>query len=196
MSFKEDLQAFINILNTTNDETEAKKEYRKLVQLYHPDHAPEKDKNTYNEYILLINKVYTQGKTKTKETDINTQKEAVNKTYYFTKIGPDGKQYSYKCYNYYDYLFRIARHEYDIGHELLHFPNLNHSDKKAMMQNSLEVMQHFRNSIKCYKFLRQNCRDEVILSTCDFDINMVQKAINILSRTIAEDNEIVAVSEL
>ena len=191
MAFKEDFQEFVEFLKTTQEPDEMKKAYRKILMEYHPDHAAEKDKELYNEYILLINKAYAAGRTKTKETEIksDTGAGAIGQTYVFTKIGPDGKTYSYKCRNYFDYLYKVARNEYDIGHQILHFHNINYLDKKALDQNSLEVMQHYWNSIKCYKFLLKNCHDPVILSTCEFELKMVQDAVNVLARTIISSDD-------
>lgn len=189
MTFKEDLQSFIDFLKTTDNADETRKEYRKLVKKYHPDFAEEKDKELYNDYILLINKVFTEGKTKTKETKIENDEDALKKTYEFSKIGPDGKTYTYKCRNYSDYLYKISRYEYDKGHEILHFHNINYLDKEALNQNTLEVMQHYWNSIKCYKHLLKTCKDPVIISSAQFDIKMVQDAVNMLSRTVINSDE-------
>lgn len=189
MIFKEDLQAFIDFLKSNDNPDEIRKEYRKMIKKYHPDYVQQKDKELYNEYILLINKVYADGKTQTKETKIETDKTKINKTYIFTKIGPDGKTYSYKCRNYSDYLYKVARYEYDKGHEILHFHNINYMDKKALNQNSLEVMQHYWNAIKCFKYLLKNCTDSVILSSSEFELKMTQDAVNTLSRTIANADD-------
>lgn len=193
MPFKEDFQTFVDFLKHTDSPEEIKKSYRKILMKYHPDHAEEKDKELYNDYIILINKAYSAGRTKTKETEIKTDWQTAGQnsqqSYVFTKTGPDGKTYSYKCRNYFDYLYKMARYEYDKGHEILHFHHINYLDKKAIDQNSLEVMQHYWNSIKCYKFLQKNCHDPVILSTCDFELKMVQEAVNNLARTIIASDE-------
>jgi len=47
--------------------------------------AQENQKQIYNDYILLINKIYSDGKTKTKETVIDTGKKSENREYIFTK---------------------------------------------------------------------------------------------------------------
>ena len=193
MSFKEDLQTFAEIIKNTDSEL-SKKEYRKLLKKYHPDHAPENQKDLHTEYILLINKVYAAGKIKTKETQINEAESQPQKKYIFTRTALDGKTYSYKCRNYHDYLYKIARNEYATGHEILHFHHINYLDKKALDQNTLEVMQHYRNAIKCFKYLLANSRDSVILSTCEFELKMVQDAVTGLSRTIiCEEKSLAAV---
>lgn len=195
MSFKEDLQTFIDFLKNNDDHESAKKEYRRLIKTYHPDHAPEQDKELYNDYILLINKVYAAGKTKTKETEIETEPQSKSKVYTFTRKGLDGKDYVYKCANYFDYLYKVARNEYHTGHEMLHFHHLNYMDRKAIDQNSLEVMQHYWNAIKCYKFILKNCKDPVILSSTDFELKMTQDAVNNLARSLtASDGKGLAIS--
>ena len=65
---------------------------------------------------------------------------------------------------------------------------MNYLDKKAMDQNSLEVMQHWWNAIKCYKYLLKNCQDAAILDTCHFELEMTQKAVNNLSKTLASSD--------
>lgn len=190
MAFNEDIKAFVDFLKTNSDSSEARKEYRKLLKKYHPDIAEEKDKSLFNKYILLINKVYSAGKIVTKEFTPETQNEQDRqKTYVFTKTGPDGKTYSYKCRDYYDYLFKVARSEYDKGHEILHSHDINYLDKKAIDQNSLEVMQHYYNAIKCCKFILKNCSDNVILNSVEFDLTMVQDSVNKLAQTIITSDE-------
>ena len=70
------------------------------ADLYHPDIAQENQKQIYNDYILLINKIYSDGKTKTKETVIDTGKKSENREYIFTKKSIDGKIYNYKYRNF------------------------------------------------------------------------------------------------
>ena len=88
MAFKEDFQSFIDLLKTSDDSDQIKKMYRHLLKIYHPDIAPEKDKSLYNDYILLINKAYSAGKIKTKETQIESelvqQNQNAQKTYIFS----------------------------------------------------------------------------------------------------------------
>ena len=64
-NFKEDLQSFISFLQNNDNPDEIRKEYRRMVKLYHPDIAQKNQKQIYNDYILLINKVYSDGKTRT-----------------------------------------------------------------------------------------------------------------------------------
>lgn len=195
MSFKEDLQSFISLIQSISDEAEIKKEYISLVKKYHPDKVSEKEKGIYTEYMTLLNKVYSQGKTKVREVQLEKESnEAANsnsKKYVYTKIS-FGKTYSYQCRNYFDYLYKVARGEYDAGHEILHFgKDKNYLDKASIDKNSLEVMQHYWNAIKCYKYIIQNCKDEVIVSSAKFDYQMVTDANNILARTLAlSGNEI------
>ena len=83
-TFKEDLQLFITFLQNNDNPDEIRKEYRRMVKLYHPDIAPENQKQIYNDYILLINKVYSDGKTRAKETVIDTDKKSENREYIST----------------------------------------------------------------------------------------------------------------
>lgn len=67
MSFQIDLADFINIKNSAITFNEIKKAYISLVKKYHPDKAPKDFQAQYNGYMILINKVFAQGKTKIKE---------------------------------------------------------------------------------------------------------------------------------
>lgn len=193
MSFKEDLQNFVGAIQSGNDEVEIKKEYISLVKKYHPDRVSEKEKDTYTEYMTFLNKVYSQGKTKVREVQIENEPNVVaegkqssdGKEYVYTKY-KNGKTYSYPCRSYFDYLYKVARGEYDAGHEILHFgKDVNYLDKASIDKNSLEVMQHYWNAIKCYKFIIQHCKDEVLVSSAKFDYQMATDANNTLARTLA-----------
>lgn len=188
MSFKEDLQNFVGVIQSRTDEEEIKTEYISLVKKYHPDRVSEEEKGTYTEYMTLLNKVYSQGKTKVREVQIENEPNAAaegkqssdDKEYVYTKY-KNGKTYSYPCRSYFDYLYKVARGEYDAGHEILHFG-----------KDSLEVMQHYWNAIKCYKYIIQHCKDEVIVSSAKFDYQMATDANNILARTLASaGNELI-----
>lgn len=194
MLFKEELQHFVSLIQSGVDEAEIKKVYISLVKKYHPDKVSDEEKGTYTEYMTLLNKVYSQGKTKIREIQIeNESKAAANgvkkssdsKKYVYTKTS-FGKTYSYPCRSYFDYLYKVARGEYDAGHEILHFgKGVNYLDKAAVDKNSLEVMQHYWNAIKCYKYIIQHCKDEVLVSSAKFDYQMATDANNTLARTLA-----------
>lgn len=164
MSFKEDLQNFVGIIQSGTDEEKIKKEYISLVKKYHPDRVSEKEKGTYTEYMTLLNKVYSQGKTKVREVQIESESN-VDRTYF-------------------DYLFKVARAEYNHGHDILHAG-----------KDSLEVMQHYWNAIKCYKYIIQHCKDEVLVSSAKFDYQMATDANNILARTLASTGNELIVKE-
>ncbi len=193
MSFKEDLQNFVGAIQLGADGAEIKKEYISLVKKYHPDRVSEEEKDTYTEYMALLNKVYSQGKTKVREVQIENESNLAaegkqnpdDKKYVYTKT-ISGKTYSYPCSNYFDYLYKVARGEYNHGHEILHFgKDRNYLDKASIDKNSLEVMQHYWNAIKCYKYIIQHCKDEVLVSSAKYDYQMTTDANNTLARTLA-----------
>lgn len=161
MSFKEDLQSFVGAIQTGADEAEIKKNYISLVKKYHPDRVSDEEKDTYTEYMTFLNKVYSQGKTKVREVQIENEPN-VGRTYF-------------------DYLFKVARAEYNHGHDILHAG-----------KDSLEVMQHYWNAIKCYKYIIQHCKDEILVSSAKFDYQMATDANNTLARTLASaGNELI-----
>ena len=78
-NFKKDISEFIKLINNSNEQSKIKKYYFSLVKKYHPDSASSELKNKYNEYMIIINKLYSQGKTKVKE--INISSDGVQKTF-------------------------------------------------------------------------------------------------------------------
>ena len=88
--FKSDLSNFLQIIKNSENLSEIKKEYVNLVKKYHPDTAPAELKQKYNEYMIIINKTYSQGKTNVKEVQIDenkskTEQPAAKKVYSFNK---------------------------------------------------------------------------------------------------------------
>lgn len=161
MAFSEDMQNFVSLIKSGADENIIKKEYISLVKKYHPDRVSDKEKGTYTEYMALLNKVYSQGKTKVREVQIENESNVGN--------------------SYFDHLFKVARAEYNHGHDILHAG-----------KDSLEVMQHYWNAIKCYKYIIQHCKDEVIVYSAKFDYQMATDANNTLARTLASaGNELI-----
>lgn len=64
-NFKNDFSVFIKLLTSASENStkaEIKKQYLTLVKKYHPDAAPEHLQKSYNEYMMLLNKVYAQWK--------------------------------------------------------------------------------------------------------------------------------------
>lgn len=66
--FKVDLATFLKLLTSDSDKSETKKQYISLAKKYHPDSASENLGKTYNEYMMLLNKLYAQWKAQGKIT--------------------------------------------------------------------------------------------------------------------------------
>jgi len=172
MGFNSDLKQLIDVVHSNASESEIKKAYLSLVKKYHPDGADEKLKTTYNQYMVLINTVYAGGKTKAKEIRIGDD-----------KINPKHQA------DYFRQLFSIAKKELSLGMALLQENYLNLLDRKAIEENSLEVMRHYLNAIKCFKYIVQNSPDRVLVDSSEFDMNMLMDYNCKLAKTLLNNNE-------
>jgi len=182
MDFKSDLNNLISLINKNASESEIKKAYLQLVKKYHPDSAPENLKASYNEYMVLINTVYSKGKTKVREVKFNnpqTENDFKN----------DFKIDKKKQADYFRKVFDLGKAEFEKGFRSLHENQINQLDRKAIDENTLEIMQHYLNAIKCYAFILKNCSDRVLLDTVEFDYHMLQDYNAKLAKTLLNNNE-------
>ena len=189
--FKSDLSNFLQIINNSNNLSEIKKEYVNLVKKYHPDTAPTELKQKYNEYMILINKTYSQGKTTVKEVQINeNQKETVQpaakKIYSFKDYYGREKQYT----NYLEYIMHMGVTEYDTGRIVMMYGNFedsylkNSGYKPDDNSNLLEAMQHLYNASKCFNYIINKHPDYIFIEQVKEDYEKVIKLNNNLSKFI------------
>lgn len=174
MDFKTDLNDLINLINDGCAQDEIKREYLKLVKKYHPDRVAENLKSTYNEYMVVLNSIYTKGKTKVQEVKFKKPENEEDKkiqTEYFRKV-----------YNY-------GKAEYEKGFRSIHENKINKLDRKAVDQNTLEIMGHYLNAIKCYGFILKNCSDKVLVDSVEFEYYMLQDYNAKLAKTLLNNNE-------
>ena len=174
MNFKTDLNNLINLINDGANQDEIKKAYLNMVKKYHPDGAAENLKSTYNEYMVVLNSVYAKGKTKVQEVKFKnpkTEEDKKKQAEYFRKV------------------FDFGRAEYEKGFRSIHENQINKLDRKAVDQNTLEIMGHYLNAIKCYGFILKNCSDRVLLDSVEFDYNMLQDYNAKLAKTLLNNNE-------
>jgi len=174
MDFKSELNNLISLINQNEPESEIKKAYLQLVKKYHPDSAPENLKASYNEYMVLINTVYSKGKTKVREVQFkNPQSE-------------DDKK---KQADYFKKVFDLGKAEFEKGFRSIHENQINKLDRKAIDENTLEIIQHYLNAIKCYAFILKNCPDRVLVDSVEFDYHMLQDYNAKLAKTLLNNNE-------
>lgn len=167
MSFQEDLADFINIKNSAITFNEIKKAYISLVKKYHPDKAPKDFQAQYNGYMILINKVFAQGKTKIKEindVNISEQKETNIKEYTFTDFY--GKEKKYK--DYLEYLLHYGISEYNSSLLVLEIAGYKQNENKVVSsydpnENTYiyDAMQHLYNATKCFSYIIRNHKDYI-----------------------------------
>ena len=193
--FKTDLSNFLQIIKNSTNLSEIKKEYVNLVKKYHPDTAPAQLKQKHNEYMIIINKTYSQGKTNVKEVQINekqaeTAQPAAKKVYSFKDYYGREKQYT----DYLEYIMHLGVTEYDTGRIVMMDGNYEDSYLKNSPykpndnSNLLEAMQHLYNASKCFNYIINNHPDYIFIEQVKEDYEKVIKLNNNLSKNIANSD--------
>ena len=193
--FKSDLSNFLQTIKNTTNLSEIKKEYVNLVKKYHPDTAPAQLKQKHNEYMIIINKTYSQGKTNVKEVQINekqaeTAQPAAKKVYSFKDYYGREKQYT----DYLEYIMHLGVTEYDTGRIVMMDGNYEDSYLKNSPykpndnSNLLEAMQHLYNASKCFNYIINNHPDYIFIEQVKEDYEKVIKLNNNLSKNIANSD--------
>ncbi len=174
MDFKTDLNNLIKLINDGSSQDEIKKAYLIMVKKYHPDGVAENLKSTYNEYMVVLNSVYARGKTKVREVKFKN---------------PESDEVKKKQNEYCKKVFELGKAEFGKGFRSIHENLINKLDRKAMDQNTLEIMGHYLNAIKCYGFILKNCTDRVLVDSAAFEYNMLQDYNAKLAKTLLNNNE-------
>ena len=193
--FKADLSNFLQIIKNTTNLSEIKKEYVNLVKKYHPDTAPAGLTQKYNEYMIIINKTYSQGKTNVKEVQIDENKKetvqaAAKKVYSFIDYYGRVKEYT----DYLEYIMHMGVTEFDTGRIVMTYGNFEDSYLKNTgynpndNSNLLEAMQHLYNASKCFNYIINNHPDYIFIEQVKEDYEKVIKLNNNLSKHIANSD--------
>ena len=193
--FKSDLSNFLQIIKNSTNLSEIKKEYVNLVKKYHPDTAPAGLTQKYNEYMIIINKTYSQGKTNVKEVQIDENKKetvqtAAKKVYSFKDYYGREKQYT----DYLEYIMHLGVTEYDTGRIVMMDGNYEDSYLKNSPykpndnSNLLEAMQHLYNASKCFNYIINNHPGYIFIEQVKEDYEKVIKLNNNLSKHIANSD--------
>ena len=193
--FKADLSNFLQIIKNSTNLSEIKKEYVNLVKKYHPDTAPAGLTQKYNEYMIIINKTYSQGKTNVKEVQIDENKTkpeqpAAKKVYSFTDYYGREKEYT----DYLEYIMHMGVTEFDTGRIVMTYGNFEDSYLKNTgynpndNSNLLEAMQHLYNASKCFNYIINNHPDYIFIEQVKEDYEKVIKLNNNLSKHIANSD--------
>lgn len=174
MDFKTDLNNLISLINQNADEVEIKKTYLQMVKKYHPDSAADDLKKAYTEYMVAINTVYAKGKSKIREVQFKNPETDADKK---------------KQADYFRKVYDLGKAEFEKGFRSIHESQINHLDKKALDENTLEIMAHYLNAIKCYGFIMKNCTDRVLVDSVEFEYYMLQDYNAKLAKTLLNNNE-------
>ena len=192
MGFKEDYKEFIQFINNAKDDALVKEEYLKMAKKYHPDTAPSNCKSIYNEFMILINKAYSQGKTNVKEIKIEKEeiKKSKNRFYSFNDYYGKERKFS----NYLDYLMLLGIEEYNSGLLVLNYGNyedLYIKHTKFIPNNKsfiYEAMQHFYNAAKCFNYIINENPEYIFISDAREQFEKVTRLNNDLSLNILKSN--------
>lgn len=214
--FKEDIQNFISqIKDSSIDQNEVKKTYKNLVKKYHPDSAPQNYKTVYNDYMILINKIYSEGKSAVKEVIIdekinqkNEQTQAFEAFFNFQGNKPKPKPvYTITNYfgktqsftDYVEYIFHLGKEEFETGRMTMMY-GTDYYDrfdttaaakpfnlKENQIQNDFDAMQHFYNASKCFNYILKNHPDYVFADYVKDELKKVNVFNNNLARTVANN---------
>ena len=193
--FKSDLSNFLQTIKNSGNLSEIKKEYVNLVKKYHPDTAPAELKQKYNEYMIIINKTYSQGNTNVKEVQIDENKaqtvqKAAKKVYSFKDYYGRVKEYT----DYLEYIMHMGVTEYDTGRIVMANGNFEDSYLKNSPyipndnSNLLEAMQHLYNASKCFNYIINKHPDYIFIEQVKEDYQKVIKLNNNLSKHIANSD--------
>ena len=193
--FKTDLSNFLQTIKNSTNLSEIKKEYVNLVKKYHPDTAPAGLTQKYNEYMIIINKTYSQGKTNVKEVQIDENKTkpeqpAAKKVYSFTDYYGRVKEYT----DYLEYIMHRGVTEFDTGRIVMTYGNFEDSYLKNTgynpndNSNLLEAMQHLYNASKCFNYIINNHPDYIFIEQVKENYEKVIKLNNNLSKHIANSD--------
>lgn len=125
--FKNDFQNFLIELKTSSSPIQAKKAYLSIAKKYHPDSSPDNLQNSYNEYMMLVNKVYTEwkacGKIVTEKTGTDENNTKNNSKVYTVvmHVGVFGAREGsiLKFTDYFEYLLKQGQDYYWQAHQIL-----------------------------------------------------------------------------
>lgn len=188
--FSVDIKDFLTVIQNGN-KPEIKKNYLSLVKKYHPDLVGNELKSTYNDYLILINRIYTQGKLEIKEApvEIQDEEEQNQKIYKFTSY----YNTEYTFTDYYKYLYEKGKNEWDWATCMLGSGGQNMAnDPKSLSDHTSEVMGHLYTGIICLKEVMKHAKkvnDLILVTTCDDLIQRIYKTNNNISRSIIQSEE-------
>lgn len=193
--FSNDIKEFLELIHNQDDKNQIKKTYLQLVKKYHPDSVGDELKSTYNEYMLLINKVYSQGKSGEKTENPYDSNSAENK---IKANQQEKKIYSFTSYynteytftDYYKYLYEKGKNEWDWATCMLGSGGQNHAnDPKGLSDHTCEIMGHLYNSTVCLKEVITHAKkqnDLITVSSCQDFLQRIYKTNNRISQSIIQ----------
>jgi hypothetical protein len=147
-NFKERINNFMNISQNTDDKNIMKLEYLKLVKEFHPDANKDINKETANEYMIIINYLYEQLLHNKNNVQLTKKEE-------YEKNKVDGKycfvnEFGVKEYisDKVLYVYKLGKLEYNIALAIM-LNNPSYTGNKE--KTGYEIIGHLYKAYKYYK---------------------------------------------
>jgi len=162
--FEEDFIQFNQKLTDGIPYSEIRKEYLKLLKMYHPDKAETPEKKLYEEYtvkIINLYQKYLDKKIAAAETDCANKKHgaAANPAHDSTYIK----------------LMEVARNEY-IAYRKIGYGFLpDQAEVKARLE---KYLKHLGTAIKCYKTVIKECQSQELVLAARKQLEWVSRLYN------------------
>lgn len=184
--FSVDIKNFLSVIQNDN-KSEIKKAYLLLVKKYHPDSVQNELKSTYNDYLMLINRLYEHSKSGKKEEPIEKEGlQQTQKVYKFTSY----YHTEYTFTDYYKYLYEKGKNEWDWATCMLGSGGQNMANApKSLSDHTCEVMGHLYNASVCLKEVIKNAKknyDLILVTTCEDLLQRIYKTNNRISQSIIQ----------
>ena len=148
INFKEKISNFIRFSQSVNDNNGIKSEYLKLVKEFHPDINKKLDKETANEYMIIINYTYEQLLNKKNNFEViqndEYEKNKINGKYCFINEFGLKEFISDKIL----YIYKLGRLEYSKANIIM-LTNPSYNGNKE--RTGYKIIEHLYKAYKYYK---------------------------------------------
>lgn len=159
--FDDDFELFNQKLTSGKPYSEIRKEYLKLLKMYHPDKAEDSKTKLYEEYTVKIVNLYQDYINKnimaTENGFENKQKQANPKADKMTATAANTEQDAI-----YIKLMEVARNEYIAYKKIGYGFTTDQTELKARFE---KYLKHLGTAVKCYKTVIKECQNpELVLA--------------------------------
>ena len=173
-NFQDDFEQFNQKLITGKPYSEIRKEYLRLLKMYHPDKADLSQKELYEEYTVKIVNLYQNyidKKIAAAGTDFaNQKKQEQNQP--DKKHAATAKQAQDSTYI---KLMEIARNEYTAYKKIGYGFTPDREELKARIE---QYLKHLGTAVKCYKTVIKECQNPELVLAARKQLEWVSRLYN------------------